>query len=606
MKYYSKTVQKNKETRHSELVSESKLSWVTYVVRILKQVQHDRCFFVLLVIILFSQSLLLSQAENVPANHSVYPFFKRMELKGIIERYHDAVLPISRREVAQFLQTIKAKQSELTEVERAELDDFFVEFEYDLSGTTNNAHSLFGSSETTFTETVEKFFSEKEKYLYTYTDSNLSLFMDGLFTLDVRRSTGNTLGGKNAEFVQFGGRIRGTIYDHLGYYLQATNAQFWGERAVLQRDNAINQAYTLGVYDAQNFDFVEGYARYDAGIFSVQAGRERVLWGNGYGDKLILSENPRVFDFIRADAQYKSFKYTFLHGWLLGKRTMLQFTLPSDPTYQFDEPVVADKYFASHRFEFSFPKLFDIGFQEVAIYSNRSPDLAYLNPVTLIESAQRSREERDNILWAFDIQTHFLNSIELQATVFFDDLNFPKWGTNDVQNKNAFQVGLMAVDPFTIRNSTFAIEYTHIEPYTFSHNRSRDNDYGSGGRILGHHIGPNADSWYFRLDYLFTHRLKTSCAFEVQRNGENIYNGGLLVQNVGGDFLQPHRDTDLNQKEFLGGNYIRTYNGSLLVTYEIANELFLDFRYKYQQIKNTGLNLTTTDHDFGIALRADF
>lgn len=565
-----------------------------------------RCFLVIGSMAIF-YSFSFSQVENVPTTNPVYNFLKRMEVKGMIERYHDAIIPLPRRQVADFLLQLKQKEAELTPVERNILQDLFIEFHYDVSGSTVGFHSLVGSAEPTLGATIEEFFSNREKFLYTYADTNLSFFVDGLLTWDARRSTGDALGGANAAFVQFGGRIRGTVYHRLGYYLQATNAQFYGERDVLRRDKLLSQAYTLNVSDTKNFDFVEGYARYDADILSLQVGRERLLWGTGYGDKMILSDNPRVFDFIRADAEYKSLKYTFVHAWLLGKRDTTGFSLPSDPSLRFVEPINADKYFASHRLEFSFPSLFDVGFQEMVIYSNRAPDLAYLNPITLIESAQRSREERDNVLWSFDIQTHFLKGLEFHGSVVFDDINFPKWGTNSVQNKNAFQVGALAVDPPGISNTSLSVEYTFVEPYTFSHSRSRDDDYGSGGRILGHHIGPNSDSWFFRLDYLFNHRLSTSVRFEIQREGDNIYKADTLVQNVGGDFLQPHRSKkDSDMKEFLGGNLVRTYRLQAFATYEIVNEIFLDLRYEMMRRKDTLADTQTTDHDFGFSVRIDF
>jgi hypothetical protein len=548
-----------------------------------------------------------SQGENVPVSNSVYNFLKRMELKGIIERYHDAILPLSRREVSGYLKTIDTKKDDITSIDRDLLEDYLIEFEYDISKTTTNAASLLGNDEFSLGSSFRSLLSEKEKYLYSYTDTNVSFFVDGLLTWDGRRSTGDAMGGANATFLQFGGRIRGTIYDKLGYYIQGTNAQFWGSRDVLRRDKQISQAYTLGILNARNFDFVEGYVRYDANIVSLQVGRERVLWGNGYGDKMILSDNVRVFDFIRADAQYKWLKYTFMHAWLLGKRSELMFTLTSDPSATFVEPIVSDKYFAAHRLEFSFPSLFDLGFQEMAIYSNRAPDLAYLNPATLIESAQRSREERDNIFWAFDIQTHFLKNVEFQATMLFDDINFAKWGTNSWENRYAYQLGLMAVDPWNVSNTSLAVEYTRVEPYTFSHGRSRDNDYGSLSRILSHHIGPNADSWFFRLDHSFSHKLLSSLRFEVVHKGENVYDAsGKLIKNVGGDFLQPHRDTDSLEKDFRGGNYVRTLLGQAFVTYEIVNEVFFDLRYQFQQKWNSGLGIITTDHDYCLAIRFDF
>ena len=87
----------------------------------------------------------------------------------------------------------------------------------------------------------------------------------------------------------------------------------------------------------------------------------------------------------------------------------------------------------------------------------------------------------------------------------------------------------------------------------------------------------------------------------------NIYDAsGKLIKNVGGDLLQPHRSIDSNQKEFLGGNFVRTFNGTAFVTYQAMNEIFFDFRYQYIQRENFGLNTKAVDHDFGIALRLDF
>lgn len=568
-------------------------------------IQYRRIVGFVFLLLVASHSV-LSQAENVPANHSVYAFLKRLEVKGVIERYHDAILPLSRRQVAQLLVSVKDREHELTAVERAVLADLFVEFQYDIHGSLTEYHSFIESPESSFTGTITEYLSEKEKFLYAYTDTNASFFVDGLLTLDFRRSTGDAVKGDNAAFVQFGGRIRGSIYDDLGYYLQATNAQFWGSRKVLQRDRYLSQSFTLGSADIQNFDFVEGYVRYEGGIVSLQVGRERLLWGNGYGDKLILSDNPRVFDFTRADVEYKSFKYSFLHGWLLGKKSSLPIRLPFDTAGSAVEPVVADKYIAGHRFEVSFPAVVDVGFQEIVIYSNRSPDLAYLNPVTLIEAAQRSREERDNVLWAFDVQTHAVSNVELHAAIYFDDINFPRWGTKDWVNRYAYQAGAMVVDPVLVPNVSFMVEYTRVEPYTFSHGRSRDNDYGSLGRFLGHHIGPNADSWLFRLDHYFSNRMIASARVEFQREGNNLYDStGTLTKNVGGDFLVPHRSVDSNEKEFLGGDFVKTFRLQGYITYEIVNEVFVDVRYEMTRRRPT-VGKNTVDHDFGIALRIDF
>ncbi|HCV44089.1 MAG TPA: hypothetical protein DGH68_11445, partial [Bacteroidetes bacterium] len=409
------------------------------------------------------------QAENVPATHPVYDFLKRMEVKGEIEKYHDVVLPLSRRQVAEFLAVLNGKRDQLTSAEQGYLTRYMSELAYELRDSTSVSNSLVDEQGFRFGDYVSGFGDDRQKYLYSLTDSNVTFFFNGILNAEARVITGDALGDTSSQYVQFGGRLRGTIYGHLGYYLEGKNASFWGSRELLQRDKVIGQAYTLGVTNTRNFDFVEGYTRYDGKIVSVELGRERVLWGSGLDQKMILSDYARVFDFVRVDVEYKSLKYTFMHAWILGKGgTNLVFSLPSDTTATFVEPVVADKYIAAHRLEFSFPGVFDIGAQEMVIYSNRSVDLAYLNPVTLIESAQRSREERDNVFWAFDIQTRFIPDIELAATFLLDDLNFPDLFTDLWSNRWGGQASLFYADPFTLRNTSLMVEYTRVEPYVFS------------------------------------------------------------------------------------------------------------------------------------------
>ncbi|MEK9139095.1 MAG: hypothetical protein AAB393_18400, partial [Bacteroidota bacterium] len=258
-----------------------------------------RSCFLLLAIAIACHATSFAQAENVPVSHPVYDFLKRMEVKGHIVKYHDAILPLSRREVAQFLEALDQKQSSLTEREGSYLQRHISEFMYELNDTTSPPNSMIDGAG------LSGYFSslsdDRQRYLYALTDSNLTFFVNGLLNLDGRQITGDALGTKRVWFGQFGGRIRGTVFQKLGYYLHGTNAQFYGSRQLLQRDRFISQAYTLGVTNTKNFDFVEGYVRYDANIVSVQLGRERLLWGSGFDQKMIASDNVRVYDFIRGD-----------------------------------------------------------------------------------------------------------------------------------------------------------------------------------------------------------------------------------------------------------------------------------------------------------------
>lgn len=548
----------------------------------------------------------LAQAENVPVGHPVYDFLKRMEVRGEIERYHDAVMPLSRKEVAEFLVHLKSHSEEFTSAEHGYLEDFLSEFQFDISGSMDGFHRLVDSNEPSFGESLGQVFSNREKYLYSYADTNLSFFVNGILNGDVRRISGDALGKEHSEFFQIGGRIRGTIFGKLGYYLQGTNAQFWGSRELLQRDRFINQTTTIRVGDAQNFDMSEGYMRYDAGIVSAEVGTERLLWGAGYDQHMVVSDNVRPFPFIRMDAQYKSLKYSFIHGWLLGTTGQVVFSLPSDTSSHFVEPTNADKYIAAHRLEFSFPGLFDIGGQEMVIYSNRSVDLGYLTPLIVLESAQRARGERDNTLWAFDIQTHFLRGLELTATLLMDDIRFGEFFKNRYYNKNAYQLGFFLTDPLFIPNADLMVQWTRVEPYTFAHDRSRDNSYSSLGMLLGPDIGPNAEAWFIRTMVFPLRNLKLSLSVTLVRKGENFVDGTGKFVNVGGDFLQPHRPLDPLERNFLDGILVKTRKVDFLATYEIRNQIWLDAWYQYVSIKVVNSGVSGINNTYGGRIRMEF
>ena len=576
------------------------------------QVMHARRGFFLRLVAISLSALLAAgvcsgQSENVPVFHPVYVFLKRMEVRGFIERYHDAILPLSRKEVAGFLEQVTTRREELTTAERGYLDDFLSEFQFDISGSLQGFHTLVNSEEPAFGEALAQTLSNKEKYLYAYSDTNLSFFVNGLLTGDVRRISGDALGSDHSEFIQFGGRIRGTIYNKIGYYLQGTNAQFWGSRELLERDRFISQIHNIVVTDAKNFDMSEGYLRYDGGVISAQVGTERLLWGTGYDQQMVISDNIPPFPFIRMDAQYKSLKYTFIHGWLLGTTGQVVFSLPSDTSTLFVEPTNADKYIAAHRLEFSFPGLFDIGGQEMVIYSNRSVDLAYLTPLIVLESAQRARGERDNTLWAFDMQTHFMPGLELSGTLLMDDIHFSDFFKNKYYNKNAYQAGLYVTDPFLFSNLGLRIQWTRVQPYVFAHDRSRDDNYSTLGRILGPDIGPNADEWFVRAEYLPLRNLQASLSVTLERKGNNIVDStGRLIKNVGGDFLQPHRPADPLEVTFLDGILVRTRKVDFITTYEIRNQIWLDVWYEHESIENTSSHSTVTDNTYGGRIRMEF
>ncbi len=548
----------------------------------------------LLFLVILGVTVAFSQAENVPVGHPVYDFLKRLEVMGVIGGYDDVILPLSRRACASLLMKADSNRATLSPSDQGRLDDFLSEFRFERTGSIAGMHSLIGSDAPSFGEAVERSFSDREKFLHAYADSTVSFFANVLLDADLRRGSGDGLEVSHAEFLQAGGRVRGTLLGKLGYFAQATNAQFWGSRDLLSRDRFLRQSLTLGTGDAQNFDFSEGHVRYDAGIASVFLGRGRLLWGTGVDQQMVVSDNSPQFDYIRADVAYKALRYTFVHGWLLGTKGTLLLHYSFDTTATFYEPVAADKYFAAHRVGLSFPGVLDFGFQEMYIYSNRSVDLAYLNPLVLMESVQRARGERDNGLWTFDATTKFLRGLELRGTLLFDDIHIPGIFSSRWYDKHAIQLTALWMNPLGTANTSLMVEYTRVEPFVFGHERSRDDSYTNDGALLGAAIGPNADSWFFRMDWLPRRNLSLSARVLLGRKGNNVYDAsGRLVRNVGGDENVPHRSTDPDTKSFLDGILQKRQRFEALAAWEAVNQIWLEMHFLREvMIPAAGENLT--------------
>jgi hypothetical protein len=543
---------------------------------------------VVMFILLAAPSSAFPQAENVPAHHPVYEFLKTMEVKGIIDHYTDVVLPLSRAEVARHLHTADLHREVLSAVEQDRLNDYLSEFHYELTGSVSHFDALISSSGDRVDSVGSGFHPGRERVAVLHADSVVTLFVNGLVSADTRRISGGTLGSAATQFLEVGVRARGTLFGHLGYTFRMTNAQFWGSRELLERDERISQSHALTVGNIQNFDFAEGSVRYDAGIISAQIGRERVLWGTSvFNEKMVLSDHPRAFDYIRADAAYGVFRYTFLHAWILGSESKLYFHPGNDSSTNLSEPVIADKYFAAHRFGLSFPGIVDLGFQEMVVYSNRSVDLAYFTPLSLIESTQRSRGERDNVMWVFDVKTHFLKNMQFTGTILYDDINVPDMFSDLWTDRYAWQVGVHYADPFTLPNTDLMVEYTRVEPYVFSHGRSRDDNFTSLGRILGPDVGPNGDAWQFGLTVTPRWNLSIRGSVLLGRHGLNYVNPwtGEVDRNFGADALFPHRNEDPERKVFLAGTMRKQTRVDLQVVWEPVNGLWVEGLYRYESIR---------------------
>jgi len=206
-----------------------------------------------------------------------------------------------------------------------------------------------------------------------------------------------------------------------------------------------------------------------------------------------------------------------------------------------------------------------------------------------------------------DLQTHFLEHIEFSGTILYDDINVPDMFTDKWSDRYAWQVGMFYADPFLMPNSNIIVEYTRVEPYVFSHGRSRDNNYTSLGALLGTSVGPNGDAMAVRMDYLPLRNLSFSLRVIFERHGMNIVDStGKVIRNVGGDVLFPFRDgVDSEKKQFLSGTKFRNRRLEFSALWEIVNQCWFELQYKFDSMEEAVTTQRTENHQISMHLRME-
>jgi hypothetical protein len=549
------------------------------------------CILILSYIIIFT-STSNSQVESVPIDNSVYTFLKEMKVKGILSFIREDDPVLSRFEVKALLDTIAQHDKELSSTETKLLQKYKAEFSDKIDYET--ATQLFNPRKDFFSE-LDKMFTNKVKYLYAVKDSQNNIYFEGLgHFYHGQRFT--PIPTNNADLYDIGFRIRGTVFNHLGYNLTVLKGGATGNKDIA-KTFAPWLLYNFKWIDASenigNYDFTYGYVKYhtepvkDMNIM-VELGREDITLGYGYGDKLVLSDHHPALDFLKFNFDYGMINFSSMHGSTTG-----YFSLDRSQRYT--------KYIAFNRLKLKFNNLFDVGIGETMIYSGRGIELAYLSPVNFYKFSEMSLQDRDNGNIYFDLQTKFIKNLELQGTFFLDENILSNLADLErFTNKTAYQVGAFWYQPFSINDLSFIIEYTKIRPYVYTH-VNIENNYTAFGANLGHRIGPNADEIMTRANYNLNEWVRFSLEYRFQRNGKNIYDAnGNLIKNVGGDIALSHGQIVINKEApFLDGERIN-YNFFIAgVRLEPARGFIFDISYNYLNQENLSKHLSS---DLGYAL----
>jgi len=542
-------------------------------------------FLPLLILIVFN-IVTPGQVGFVEVGNPVYDFLNRMQTYGIIKDYNNFELPKTRKEIGKWLRQVNNNYKHLSRANKELLKQYLSEFEFEAKGTLNKTIS-----------SVSRFpfnlFNSDEKYIYYFKKGGSSFFLNFLSSLKTayRRQTKNNL-NQNVSLFNFGGKLRGTFFNKLGFEIKATNGTYWGNKIFAETFPETKDNYKFKYTESSNpgskyFDNTSGFIAYESNWLRFKVGRDRNLIGEG-SVKEILSDNSPLQDYFSLGLNYKAFKLTFFYSKLLGINKY--FTTPTGDQLRDN---ITDKFFVYHRFSLNLhPFIFGVG--EVVIYANRGLDFSYLNPFSFFKSAEHANIDRDNTLLFFDFTSYYLKNFKFYSSIMIDDLDFSKFGTHWLGNQILLNFGIYTTLFEKYLPLDFEIQYLHIDPYFYS-NRYFQNNYTNLNENLGAPFQPNSSNFIIRLFYTPTGNLILRAEFINSIHGENIYSDdGKLLVNNGGSIFFGYRKIDLPDAPFLAGpkDYLNKF--SLKAEWEFFNNYYLNFFFQHNNFSSPGGNSSFT------------
>jgi hypothetical protein len=519
-----------------------------------------------------------SNPVSVPARHPIYNYFERMETLGYLTNILDGIRPFSRTKAARLLKILEEKRAELTPIDQRRLDDFLLDFRYELNPSKKyaempdkqNWYSVLASW-TNFKKDFKRFFKqnhpEEENHVVMWENESSNFYFDYEQGLTYEKRLDNMY--RSASWQSY--KFRGLINNNFGYALEVSLHGLRGDEGYIEDHPILKGSWSQKKEDEPRYsDRTGGELAWNTKYIDFNFAQQEVEWGHGESGKLILSNNPEHYPYISLSKEWGWGKFIAVHGKLQ--------SFAEDTTDEGAE-LYPDKWLASHRLEFSLWRRLTIGLNENFIYGNRYADWAYLIPFNFYRSVQHKLRDRDNATISVDLELLVYRGGKIYGAVFLDEFKRSELFTDWYGNKHAFLFGFYQVDPFSISNFSVRFEYTAIMPWVYTH-KYKINSYTTDYNSLGHWAGPNSEVYYLHLAKDWHQRLSTGLKFRQWKHGANYDD-----KNIGGDILIGHSPSDPQTRKFLEGILTTEKRYEIYCNYEIFNDFFLSGRYSYINLK---------------------
>jgi hypothetical protein len=306
-------------------------------------------------------------------------------------------------------------------------------------------------------------------------------------------------------------------------------------------------------------DVPRGGIRYDAGKIQLETAIDYLKYGPVVYYPLTLSGLTPPITYAKASIDLGIVHYSHIIGQLKSQKDR-------------------DKYIYTHRLDCSFWKSrLHVGINEVIINGAvTNQDLGDTNKINHDDTAQVRRWEwvymipfvpfkfvehyagdRDNAAISLDVNVNYPRRLRWYGEFFLDDMLNPlEIFSDDWGNKWAGTIGMQYFCSLFSRDVTFTTEYSHVEPWVYTHFFGGSHIYAHFGQCLGSPLGPKSQA------IVVSSLVQVANNYSIEISYSNIAKNSSAR---GGDFTDIFQDSDDStqfqdspKKKFLGAGTIWT------------------------------------------------
>ena len=511
-----------------------------------------KLFFTFLFILVFNtQAITQNVWENTISE--VHPFLYRMAQKGFIE-YNDLIKPINRVHVLNVLNTLKQKDSILSNIEKNELTFYLQEY----TRPSKEQISLFKKDQ------------NKRWRAGAIVSNDFDFYIDPLLGLNYFSGTNKNIQQLSNGFELWGTAGKNRNLGYQVYYRDYTetgtvNNNFREESPTqgtiligAKSDNKIN--YT-DIRANINYSFKKG---------NISFGKDNLIWGYGENSNIVLSNKAPSYPYIRLD--YKPLKwlnFNYTHAWLnsnIADSSLSYFTNSGRINNDF-RLVFVQKYLATHSIEVQAMKGLNLAIGESIVYSDKM-DPGFLIPINLFKFYDNNRsnyliEAGSNGQYFLSLSSrNQIKNTHLYSTLFIDEIKVRSmFNKTESRNQLGYNLGGSITDVF-IPYLTLGAEYTRVNPFVYS-NLITAQTYTSYNYNMGDWMGNNFDKAILFAKYTLIAKLKLVARFQkIRKGGLGTIYEQYAVQpqpNFLFDYLKNRSDIFLQARyEYINNIYLTT------------------------------------------------